>query len=178
MTLCVYQDCASISHLRCLAASFLKHEQSSSMVPRGGECPSCGEWTLWGDLIRGCYRRKTGAVSAVAKEAEDLSEDEEGSSEEEEESEGDLGMRKLSLAPSDDEPPSPVKVKGKKAVKSPTVSPRRGRPPKEPATPVSPRPRGRPKGTTLAKPRKKAAKATTHNSGSESSEMIDITGVR
>lgn len=148
------------------------------MVPRGGECPSCGEWTLWGDLIRGCYRRKTGAVSAVAKEAEDLSDDEEGSSEEEEESDGDLGMRKLSLAPSDDEPPSPVKMKGKKVVKSPTASPRRGRPPKQPVSLVPPRPRGRPKGAILTAARKKATEVTAHNSDSESSEMIDITGVR
>ena len=27
------------------------------MVPRGGDCKSCKEYTLWGDVIRGCYRR-------------------------------------------------------------------------------------------------------------------------
>ena len=27
------------------------------MVPRGGHCKSCKEYTLWGDAIRGCYRR-------------------------------------------------------------------------------------------------------------------------
>ena len=27
------------------------------MVPRGGHCKSCKEYTLWGDVIRGCYLR-------------------------------------------------------------------------------------------------------------------------
>ena len=30
------------------------------MVPRGGHCKSCKEYTLWGDVIRGCYRRMRG----------------------------------------------------------------------------------------------------------------------
>ena len=29
----------------------------ATMIPRGGHCKSCGNYTLWGDLIRGCYRR-------------------------------------------------------------------------------------------------------------------------
>jgi len=27
------------------------------MVPRGGRCKSCKQYTVWGDIIRGCYRR-------------------------------------------------------------------------------------------------------------------------
>ena len=27
------------------------------MIPRGGHCKSCKQYTLWGDVIRGCYRR-------------------------------------------------------------------------------------------------------------------------
>jgi hypothetical protein len=27
------------------------------MVPRGGHCKSCKEYTLWGDVVHGCYRR-------------------------------------------------------------------------------------------------------------------------
>ena len=30
------------------------------MLPRGGECPSCTEYVLWGDVIRACYRQYTG----------------------------------------------------------------------------------------------------------------------
>lgn len=181
MTLCVHNGCTSISHLRCLADKFLQGEKSTSMVPRGGECPGCQEWTLWGDLVRGCYRRKTGAVGAVAKEAEELSEDEEGRSSSE--SESDLGMGRLSLAPSDEEPPSPAKKqkttpKKKAAPKpqSPVASPRRGRPPKSPSTAAPGRPK--PKPTTKPRAPKRLPKTLAHNSDSESSELIDITGVR
>lgn len=32
------------------------------MLPRGGTCISCWRYTLWGDIIKGCYRRHTGRV--------------------------------------------------------------------------------------------------------------------
>ena len=32
-------------------------DQPKTMVPRGGHCKSCKEYTLWGDVIRGCYLR-------------------------------------------------------------------------------------------------------------------------
>jgi hypothetical protein len=36
-------------------------------VPRGGECISCREYTLWGDVIRGCYRRSASGATPVAE---------------------------------------------------------------------------------------------------------------
>ncbi|KAG8890805.1 Slx4p interacting protein [Tulasnella sp. 332] len=88
ITLCTRGSCAAVSHLRCLANQFIisspldedSASQSStapiasSMVPRGGKCPSCKRWTLWGDLIRGCFRRRKGGVGAVAAEALEMSE--------------------------------------------------------------------------------------------------------
>ena len=40
------------------------------MVPRGGHCKSCMEYTLWGDVIRGCYRRMR-SYSLTAQELSD-----------------------------------------------------------------------------------------------------------
>jgi structure-specific endonuclease subunit SLX1 len=46
------------------------------MVPRGGHCKSCKEYILWGDVIRGCYRRsrkqKQPANSIFTTEGENL----------------------------------------------------------------------------------------------------------
>lgn len=61
-----------MSHLQCLAADFLAQEQSkSAILPRGGTCKSCNSYTLWGDIIRGCYRRHTGGA-AVDLEDDDI----------------------------------------------------------------------------------------------------------
>ncbi|KAG5646817.1 hypothetical protein DXG03_002194 [Asterophora parasitica] len=32
-------------------------------APRGGTCTFCNTYTLWGDVIRGCYRRKVGGIT-------------------------------------------------------------------------------------------------------------------
>ncbi|THH21381.1 hypothetical protein EW146_g138 [Bondarzewia mesenterica] len=58
----------------------------TNMIPRGGHCPTCRSYTLWGDVVKGCYRRH--AVKALS-EAE-ISDDEGemfGSAREEEEEE-------------------------------------------------------------------------------------------
>ncbi|KAI0089436.1 hypothetical protein BDY19DRAFT_103460 [Irpex rosettiformis] len=75
--LCPTDSCTAVSHLTCLATSFLSAGSTSTtdMVPRGGDCHSCGEYTLWGDIIRGCYRRHTGGA-VIDEEDEDASEDE------------------------------------------------------------------------------------------------------
>ncbi|KAJ3526718.1 hypothetical protein NMY22_g10059 [Coprinellus aureogranulatus] len=80
-TLCPHDGCLSVSHFDCLAKHFLtpgqapalpfseatssitstqQHTftQQSTLLPRGGHCPSCLKYTLWGDIIRGAYRRK------------------------------------------------------------------------------------------------------------------------
>ncbi|KAG5652472.1 hypothetical protein H0H81_004880 [Sphagnurus paluster] len=64
-TLCPAPSCNAVSHLLCLSNEFLKADTSATcVIPRGGTCPSCKTYTLWGDLIRGCYRRKAGGVTA------------------------------------------------------------------------------------------------------------------
>lgn len=88
--LCPHDDCLSISHVRCLSTQFLASSNSASansdvafisaptasskapspsvyihqstLIPRGGNCPSCTKYTLWGDLVRGSYRRVLGAA--------------------------------------------------------------------------------------------------------------------
>lgn len=40
----------------------------SSLIPRGGSCPSCGEYILWGDIVRGCYRRRSRGATVVAED--------------------------------------------------------------------------------------------------------------
>ncbi|KAF8904362.1 hypothetical protein CPB84DRAFT_1677351 [Gymnopilus junonius] len=62
--LCPSPECATVSHLDCLSQSFLEQQtNSNSMIPRGGHCVSCHNYTLWGDVIRGCYRRQTALQS-------------------------------------------------------------------------------------------------------------------
>ena len=59
------------------------------MLPRGGECPGCNRYTLWGDIIRGCYRRHLGrAVEATV----DATEEEEGALDDESEMPGKVGL--------------------------------------------------------------------------------------
>ncbi|KAF8198002.1 hypothetical protein BJ912DRAFT_1039597 [Pholiota molesta] len=56
--LCPSTGCFATSHLACLGQRFLKEETvTKNLIPRGGNCPSCGTYTLWGDIVRGCYRR-------------------------------------------------------------------------------------------------------------------------
>ncbi|PSR75720.1 hypothetical protein PHLCEN_2v9011 [Hermanssonia centrifuga] len=83
--LCPSFSCTSISHLVCLAHGFLKSTASSStqseLIPRGGECRSCHEYVLWGDIIRGCFRRQKGGivlepVDEAEEEAEGMNSDE------------------------------------------------------------------------------------------------------
>lgn len=77
-------ECLSVSHLACLSKDFLANSSSPSsntndgapLIPRGGECRSCHEYILWGDVIRGCYRRLKGGVVEPEEELEDEDEDE------------------------------------------------------------------------------------------------------
>ena len=56
--LCPSSNCHAVSHLKCLSQYFVDQEdRPTTMVPRGGHCKSCKLYTLWGDVIRGCYRR-------------------------------------------------------------------------------------------------------------------------
>jgi len=53
-----------VSHLTCLSKHFLTSQGTNNgLVPRGGTCTSCHAYTLWGDIVRGCYRRLAGAIN-------------------------------------------------------------------------------------------------------------------
>ncbi|KAK7045732.1 Slx4p interacting protein [Paramarasmius palmivorus] len=56
------------------AAAFLSQIPSSSkelpMIPRGGTCPGCSTYVLWGDIVKGLYRRAADGVSAATEEEE------------------------------------------------------------------------------------------------------------
>ncbi|KAI8989036.1 hypothetical protein BD414DRAFT_485778 [Trametes punicea] len=62
--LCPANACQAVSHLRCLSGHFLAGQlsESSDIIPRGGRCTQCDSYVLWGDVVRGCYRRHKGGV--------------------------------------------------------------------------------------------------------------------
>jgi len=52
----------AVSHLTCLSQDFLTDSSGTSeIIPRGGHCRSCHNYVLWGDVVRGCYRRLSSA---------------------------------------------------------------------------------------------------------------------
>ncbi|CCO31008.1 Structure-specific endonuclease subunit SLX1 [Rhizoctonia solani AG-1 IB] len=76
IALCPQGDCKAVAHLDCLAESFSKHPSNPpGLIPRGGTCKVCEQYTLWGDVIRGCYRRARGGLQQPTSEHE-LEEDE------------------------------------------------------------------------------------------------------
>ncbi|KAI0786976.1 hypothetical protein C8Q75DRAFT_255636 [Abortiporus biennis] len=83
IALCPTTTCTSVAHLDCLASHFLAAPGPSStdaskseLIPRGGCCPSCHTYILWGDVIRGCYRRHQGdAIALDDVEDEDADDD-------------------------------------------------------------------------------------------------------
>ncbi|KIP10803.1 hypothetical protein PHLGIDRAFT_65067, partial [Phlebiopsis gigantea 11061_1 CR5-6] len=54
--LCPAPACTSLAHLACLAKHFILASAASesipSLIPRGGPCPSCRTYILWGDVVR------------------------------------------------------------------------------------------------------------------------------
>ncbi|CAE6365126.1 unnamed protein product [Rhizoctonia solani] len=80
VALCPQGDCNAVAHLDCLAQSFSKHPSNPpGLIPRGGICEVCEHYTLWGDVIRGCYRRARGGLQQPASEHEPEDDDEEAS---------------------------------------------------------------------------------------------------
>lgn len=73
IAICTAGNCTAVSHLSCLATAF-NAGSVDTIIPRGGTCSSCGQYTTWGDIIKGVYRRKAGR--AVTQEDEDLDESE------------------------------------------------------------------------------------------------------
>ena len=72
VALCPSGNCKAISHLSCLATDFLSSDSSqpSELLPRGGNCKSCESYVLWGDVIRGCYRRHQGGKAPELEESD------------------------------------------------------------------------------------------------------------
>ncbi|KAF8170262.1 hypothetical protein K438DRAFT_218307 [Mycena galopus ATCC 62051] len=71
-TLCPKTGCMAVSHLSCLADDFLSSQTSDTgMIPRGGHCKSCRAYILWGDIIRGIYRRSAGGALPAEEEGDD-----------------------------------------------------------------------------------------------------------
>ncbi|TFK53002.1 hypothetical protein OE88DRAFT_1330337 [Heliocybe sulcata] len=73
--LCPHDSCTAMSHLHCLGKDFLSQSVEQVLVPRGGVCNSCKTYVLWGDVVKGCYRRRTDAVVSVPFDDEDEDED-------------------------------------------------------------------------------------------------------
>lgn len=49
--ICTAPTCSASSHLTCLASHFA----DGRLMPRGGNCPECGDYVLWGDIIKAIY---------------------------------------------------------------------------------------------------------------------------
>ncbi|KAG8737899.1 Slx4p interacting protein [Ceratobasidium sp. 414] len=63
----------------CLSESFRggPPKLTTPLIPRGGVCDECNKYVLWGDVIRGCYRRARGGLEQPASEHEIEDDDEE-----------------------------------------------------------------------------------------------------
>ncbi|KAF9497313.1 hypothetical protein BDN71DRAFT_626328 [Pleurotus eryngii] len=71
-SLCPQPSCNGVAHLLCLSQTFLVQQNDRpGFVPRGGTCNSCNTYVLWGDIIRGCYRRSTGETPTEEPEDDD-----------------------------------------------------------------------------------------------------------
>ncbi|KAF8070339.1 hypothetical protein FPV67DRAFT_1013295 [Lyophyllum atratum] len=74
--LCPAPTCTAVTHILCLSRQFLEADPSErGLIPRGGKCTCCNTYTLWGDFVRGSYRRMVGGV---AIEEEDTLETDQG----------------------------------------------------------------------------------------------------
>ncbi|KAA1471894.1 hypothetical protein DENSPDRAFT_146391 [Dentipellis sp. KUC8613] len=75
--LCPAKNCTAVSHLLCLSKHFLEAQSDEDiMVPRGGHCRVCQTYTLWGDVVKGVYRRHAGKAASVTEEDQESDEGE------------------------------------------------------------------------------------------------------
>ncbi|EIM87447.1 uncharacterized protein STEHIDRAFT_139121 [Stereum hirsutum FP-91666 SS1] len=71
-SLCPTNGCQAVSHLRCLSRFFLEREkQGTTIIPRGGSCPNCRSYVLWGDVVKGCFRRYAGKALQEDEDEDD-----------------------------------------------------------------------------------------------------------
>ncbi|KAF8607341.1 hypothetical protein BDV93DRAFT_553059 [Ceratobasidium sp. AG-I] len=142
VSLCPHKKCFSLSHLTCLASSFRKNLPNSPLMPRGGTCSDCNKYVLWGDVVRGCYRRARGGLEKPASENE-MDEEEE---EEEAANTGDeLSMRLDALRIND-----PPQLEPQPEPNTRPASPRT-KPAKRPKAKPAPEPKVAPKPKRAAK---------------------------
>ena len=126
VALCPSGDCKAVSHLSCLATDFLSSDSSGSseLLPRGGNCKSCQSYVLWGDVIRGCYRRRQGGKAPQLEESDREEDSVEGEAQSDDSTEN--------LAPTKPVKPAPGKTPRARIAKDVTVMKPPGRPPKKP----------------------------------------------
>ncbi|KAI5889168.1 uncharacterized protein SCHCODRAFT_02690968 [Schizophyllum commune H4-8] len=71
-TLCPTSGCMSTAHLMCLSQDWLAGEpDNQGLIPRGGHCRECKSYVLYGDIIRGSYRRAAGKAVVLEDEEEE-----------------------------------------------------------------------------------------------------------
>ncbi|KAL1680464.1 hypothetical protein EV122DRAFT_207669 [Schizophyllum commune] len=71
-TLCPTTGCMSTAHLVCLSQEWLAAEpDNQGLIPRGGHCRECKSYVLYGDIIRGSYRRAAGKAVVLEDDDED-----------------------------------------------------------------------------------------------------------
>lgn len=69
--LCPTPECMTVYHMICLSRHFLD-DDTENMIPRGGHCTSCRNYILWGDIVRGSYRRDArGGIPQSADDEQD-----------------------------------------------------------------------------------------------------------
>ena len=141
------------------------------MIPRGGTCKRCNEYVLWGDIVRGCYRRRTGDRGTAIEQSVIV---------EDAEREGEEAGGALFEDGNDDDDDDGAGAGGNDVEKSPTKGPRpRKRKPysvREGATPSIPTtPTQKKKKTTRRKRRPAPPRMVPPDE--EAGEFFDLDGV-
>ncbi|PVF99494.1 hypothetical protein CPB86DRAFT_813870 [Serendipita vermifera] len=68
IVLCPSPACSGTSHMICLASAFLASNIYDDIIPRGGVCEVCSQWTSWGDIVKGADRRRHGGAAPTEDE--------------------------------------------------------------------------------------------------------------
>ncbi|CAG8690666.1 2583_t:CDS:2, partial [Acaulospora colombiana] len=63
------------SHMICLASAFTANNIYDDIIPRGGVCEVCSQWTSWGDIVKGADRRRHGGAAPTEDEPVDEEEE-------------------------------------------------------------------------------------------------------
>jgi hypothetical protein len=69
--LCSEQGCTATAHLACLSHHFVEKQPDYGIIPRGGSCPGCSSYVLWGDILRGCHCRHAEITTTPESEEDD-----------------------------------------------------------------------------------------------------------